>query len=156
MTAQEIIKEKEAATVTNAPQNKKQKIDGVIATVGDYIILDSDIDKSYLEISSQGGSVKDISRCQMLGKLMEDKLYAHQAVQDSVKVTDAEVKTMMDERLNYMTEQLGSIDKVVKYYKKDSEEEFRTYFFDILKENKLTSEMQKKIVDAVEITPEEV
>jgi peptidyl-prolyl cis-trans isomerase SurA len=30
----------------------------VIATVGDYIILDSDIDKSYLEISTQGGSVK--------------------------------------------------------------------------------------------------
>jgi peptidyl-prolyl cis-trans isomerase SurA len=25
-------------------------------------------------------------------KLLEDKLYAHQAIQDSVKVTDAEVK----------------------------------------------------------------
>ena len=48
------------------------------------------------------------------------------------------------------------MDKVVEYYKKDSEEEFRTYFFDILKEQKLTSEMQKKIVDGVEITPEEV
>ena len=36
------------------------------------------------------------------------------------------------------------------------EEEFRTYFFDILKEQKLTSEMQKKIIDEVEITPEEV
>jgi peptidyl-prolyl cis-trans isomerase SurA len=48
------------------------------------------------------------------------------------------------------------MEKVVKYYKKDSEEDFRTYFFDILKEQKLTSEMQKKIVDEVEITPEEV
>ena len=139
---------------SNASQ--KLKVDGVIAKVGDYIILDSDIDKAYLEISSQGGSVKDISRCQMLGKLMEDKLYAHQAVQDSVKVTDSEVKALMDERLNYMTEQLGSMDKVVSYYKKNNEEEFRTYFFDILKENKLTSEMQKKIVDDVQITPEEV
>jgi peptidyl-prolyl cis-trans isomerase SurA len=26
-----------------------------------------------------------------------------------------------------MVEQIGSLDKVVKYYKKDSEEEFRTY-----------------------------
>ncbi|MDZ4330141.1 MAG: peptidylprolyl isomerase [Flavobacterium sp.] len=136
--------------------NQKQKIDGVIATVGDYIILDSDIDKSYLEISTQGGSVKDITRCQMLGKLLEDKLYAHQAIQDSIVVTDAEVKGMMEDRLNYMVEQIGSLDKVVKYYKKDSEEEFRTYFSDILKEGKLSSEMQKKIVDAVEITPEEV
>jgi peptidyl-prolyl cis-trans isomerase SurA len=64
------------------------------ATVGDFIILDSDIDKSYLELSSQGNSMKD-TRCQML-KLLEDKLYAHQAIQDSVKVTDAEVKGMME------------------------------------------------------------
>jgi peptidyl-prolyl cis-trans isomerase SurA len=154
--AQEVIKEKTAKDTIKTNSTKKLKIDGVIATVGDYIILDSDIDKAYLEISSQGGSVKDITRCQMLGKLMEDKLYAHQAVQDSVKVTDTEVKGLMDERLNYMVEQLGSMDKVVSYYKKNNEEEFRTYFFDILKENKLTSEMQKKIVDEVQITPEEV
>ncbi|MFV8326714.1 peptidylprolyl isomerase [Flavobacterium sp. ZS1P14] len=154
--AQEIIKDSAVVTTTKIQSNQKQKIDGVIATVGDYIVLDSDIDKSYLEITGQGGSVKDITRCQMLGKLLEDKLYAHQAIQDSVKVTDSEVKGMMDDRVNYMVEQLGSMDKVVKYYKKNSEEEFRTYFFDILKEQKLSSEMQKKIIDAVEITPEEV
>ena len=153
--AQEIIKEKADAVKTTTTAHK-QKIDGVIAKVGDYIILDSDIDKSYLEISSQGNSIKDITRCQMLGKLLEDKLYAHQAIQDSLKVTDSEVKSLMDDRLNYMVEQLGSMDKVVSYYKKNTEEEFKTYFFDVLKENKLTSEMQKKIVDAVEITPEEV
>lgn len=156
MIAQEIIKESAVDTIKKISTNTKQKIDGVIAKVGDYIVLDSDIDKAYLEISSQGGAVKDISRCQMLGKLMEDKLYAHQAVQDSLNVTDAEVRSLMDERLNYMVEQIGSMDKVVTYYKKSSEEEFRSYFFDILKEQKLTSEMQKKITDAVEITPEEV
>ena len=154
--AQEIIKENAVDTIKKSNTTQKQKIDGVIAKVGDYIILDSDIDKSYLEISSQGGSVKDITRCQMLGKLLEDKLYAHQAVQDSLKVTDSEVKSMMEERLNYMVEQIGSMDKVVQYYKKNSEEDFRSYFFDILKEQKLTSEMQKKIVDDVQITPEEV
>lgn len=154
--AQEIIKQTTTDTIKKVSTAKKQKVDGVIAKVGDYIILDSDIDKSYLEISSQGGSVKDITRCQMLGKLMEDKLYAHQGVIDSLKVTDSEVKQMMDERLNYMVEQIGSMEKVVNYYKKSSEEEFRTYFFDILKEQKLRDEMQKKIIDQVEITPEEV
>ena len=154
--AQEIIKESVVDTIKKVNTSKKQKIDGVIAKVGDYIILDSDIDKSYLEISGAGGSIKDITRCQMLGKLLEDKLYAHQAIQDSLKVTDSEVKSLMEERLGYMVEQIGSMDKVVKYYKKSSEEEFRTYFFDILKEQKLTSEMQKKIIEAVEITPEEV
>lgn len=157
MQAQEIIKDSVVAPVKKVQSTGgRQKIDGIIATVGDYIILDSDIDKSYLEISGQGGSIKDITRCQMLGKLMEDKLYAHQAVQDSIKVTDAEVRGMMDERINYMVGQIGSIDKVVAYYKKDSEEEFKSYFFDILKEQKLSSEMTKKIVEEVEITPEEV
>ena len=155
-SAQEIIKDSVVAPIKKIQSTGKQKIDGVIATVGDYIILDSDIDKSYLEISAGGGSVKDITRCQMLGKLLEDKLYAHQAIQDSIVVTDAEVKGMLEDRLNYMIEKIGSMEKVVQFYKKDSEEEFRTYFSDILKEGKLTSEMQKKIVDAVEITPEEV
>ncbi|WP_366184637.1 peptidylprolyl isomerase [Flavobacterium ovatum] len=155
-SAQEIIKETEAVVAKAPVALGRYKIDGIIATVGDYIILDSDIDKTFLELSSQGNSIKDITRCQMLGKLLEDKLYAHQAIQDSIKVTDAEVKGMMEERLNYMVEQIGSIEKVVAYYKKESVEDFKTYFFDILKENKLTSEMQKKIVDAVEITPEEV
>ncbi|GGA81026.1 peptidylprolyl isomerase [Flavobacterium palustre] len=155
VVAQEIIKDSVVAE-KKVTTGQRQKIDGVIANVGDYIILDSDIDKAFLEISSQGGSVKDITRCQMLGKLLEDKLYAHQAIQDSVKVTDTEVKSMMDERLSYMVQQLGSMEKVVKYYKKDTEEEFRSYFFDILKENKLTAAMRDKIVDGVEITPEEV
>ncbi|MEM8520441.1 peptidylprolyl isomerase [Flavobacterium sp. PL12] len=156
-SAQEIIKDSVITkTVVQKKSTGKLKIDGVIATVGDYIILDSDIDKSFLEISAQGGTVKDITRCQMLGKLLEDKLYAHQAIQDSIVVTDSEVKGMMEERLTYMVDQIGSLEKVIQYYKKDSEEEFRSYFSDILKEGKLTSEMQKKIVDAVEITPEEV
>ncbi len=153
--SQEIIKEKvdPAQTITTS---NKQKVDGVVAKVGDYIILDSDIDKSFLEISSQGNSIKDITRCQILGKLLEDKLYAHQAIQDSLKVTDSDVKSMMEDQLSHMIEQIGSIDKVVKYYKKNSEEEFKTYYFDILKEQKLAQEMTKKIVDGVEITPEEV
>ena len=152
--AQEIIKDS-VKTKPVAASFKKQKIDGVIATVGDYIILDSDIDKSYLELSSQGNSIKDITRCQMLGKLLEDKLYAHQAVQDSIIVKDEEVKEKLSEQVNYMVEQLGSIDKVVQYFKKSNEDELRTELFDIIKMNKLGAEMQRKIIDGVEITPEE-
>lgn len=153
--AQEIIKDS-VKTVKPQSASQRQKIDGIIATVGDYLILDSDIDKSFLEITSQGGSVKDISRCQMLGKLLEDKLYAHQAIQDSIKVTDDEVKSKLEEQLGYMVEQLGSMDKVVKYFKKPSEADFRSDLFEIIKTNKLSSEMMKKIIDKVEITPEEV
>ncbi|QSB26398.1 peptidylprolyl isomerase [Flavobacterium sp. CLA17] len=157
ISAQEIIKDVVAEKPVEAVHSgQRQKVDGIIATVGDYIVLDSDIDKGFLEITAQGGSVKDITRCQMLGKLLEDKLYAHQAIQDSIIVSDAEVRSMMDDRLNYMLQQVGDINKVVAYYKKNSVEEFKTYFSDILKEQKLASEMRDKIVKDVEITPEEV
>ena len=152
--AQEIIKDT-IKSKTVLKSFHKQKIDGIIATVGNYIILDSDIDKSYLELSSQGNSIKDITRCQMLGKLLEDKLYAHQAVQDSIIVKDAEVKEKLNEQVTYIVEQLGSMEKAVQYFKKNTEEEFRSELFDIIKMNKLTAEMQKKVIDAVEITPEE-
>ena len=156
ISAQEVIKDSVVEKPVQVSIDKK-KIDGIIATVGDYIVLDSDIDKGFVEITAQGGSVKDITRCQMLGKLLEDKLYAHQAIQDSIIVSDAEVKNLMDERLNYMLPQAGGdINKIVAFYKKSSVEEFKTYFSDILKEQKLSAEMQKKIVDGVEITPEEV
>ena len=151
LNAQEIIKDS-----IKKSNPGRQKIDGIIATVGDYIILDSDIDKNFLELTSQGNSIKDITRCQMLGKLLEERLYAHQAVQDSLKVSDAEINSMIDEKMNIMVEQIGSVEKLVAYYKKNSLEEFKSYFFDILKLNKLTSEMTKKIVEEVEITPEEV
>ncbi len=152
--AQEVIIDSVKAGSVSATMRKK--VDGVIATIGDYNILDSDIDKTFLELTSQGNSIKDLSRCQMLGKLMEEKLYAHQAIQDSIVVTDEEVKSKMEEQLVYMTEQLGSMEKVVSYFKKATEEDFRTDLFEIIKINKLTSSMQKKIVDEVEITPEEV
>ncbi len=152
--AQEIIKDKEPEKKP-VNQQKRQKVDGIVATVGDYIVLDSDIDKAFLEIESSGNSIKDITRCQMLGKLLEDKLYAHQAIQDSIVVKDEEVKEKMNQQLDYMVEQLKSMENVVKYFKKNNEDEFKTELFELLKQQKLAAEMQKKIIDPIQITPEE-
>ena len=50
----------------------KIKIDGVSAVVGDYVILESDVDKTLIDLQSQGVSTQNITRCSLLGKLMED------------------------------------------------------------------------------------
>ena len=132
------------------------KVDGVSAVVGDYVILESDIDKAIVEMESQGISAKNITRCELLGKLMEDKLYAHSAVQDSLEVSDQEIYDYVDQSIAYFTEQLGSIEKVLEFYKKPDELSFRDELFQINKVQKLSSMMQSKIVDEIEITPEEV
>lgn len=132
------------------------KLDGVIAVVGDYVILDSDIDKTIADMESQGIPTKNITRCELLGKLMEDKLYAHHAVQDSLEVTDAEIYDYVDQSINYFTEQLGSLEKVLAFYNKTDELSFREELFNINKIQKLSQLMQADIIDKVEITPEEV
>ncbi len=132
------------------------KIDGVSAVIGDYVILDSDIDKTLADMQSQGISTKDIERCDLLGKLMEDKLYAHHAVQDSLEINDTEIYSYVDQSIEYFTEQLGSIEQVLKFYNKPSEISFREDLFKINKFQKLASLMQADIVSKIEITPEEV
>ncbi|MFD0977998.1 peptidylprolyl isomerase [Salinimicrobium gaetbulicola] len=135
---------------------QKFKVDGVAAVVGDFVVLESDIDKMYIELQSQGVSIKDVTNCNLAGRLMENKLYAHHAIQDSIVVSDAEINAEIDQQLAYMTQQVGSMEKVLEFYKKDNEAEFRSELFEINRQNKLAAQMQRKIVDAVEITPEEV
>lgn len=134
----------------------KQKVDGVAAVVGDFIVLDSDIDLMYIELQSQGVDTKNITRCELLGNQLEEKLFAHQAIQDSIVVTDEEINQYIDQQLNVMVEQIGSKQKVYEYYKKKDEQDFRSYFSEIIKMNKLSSQMKRKIVDDITITPEEV
>ena len=132
------------------------KLDGVVAVVGDYVILDSDIDKTLTDMESQGISTKGVTRCELIGKLMEDKLYAHHAEQDSLEVSDAEVYSYVDQSIEYFTQQLGSLEKVLEFYNKTDELSFRDELFEINKVQKLSQLMQADIIDKVEITPEEV
>ena len=136
--------------------SSKIKIDGVSAVVGDYVILESDVDKTLIDLQSQGVSTQNITRCSLLGKLMEDKLYAHHAEQDSLQVDNSQIYSYVDRTIDYFVDQLGSIDKVLQFYKKNDEQTFRSELFEINKVRQLSELMQNKIVEEIEITPEEV
>ena len=146
-------------TIVSAQDSDKStriKIDGVSAVIGDYVILDSDIDKTLVEMESQGVNTKGISRCQLLGKLMEDKLYAHHAIQDSLEVSVEEIYSTVDQIIDNFTRQLGTIEKVLEFYNKEDEAIFRQEIFEINKTQKLSSMMQSQIIEDLEVTPEEV
>ncbi|MEN8852860.1 MAG: peptidylprolyl isomerase [Candidatus Arcticimaribacter sp.] len=136
--------------------SERVKLDGVVSVVGDYVILDSDIDKTFADMESQGIPTKGVSRCDLLGKLMEDKLYAHHATQDSLEISDAEIYSYVDQSIEYFTEQLGSLEKVLEFYNKRDELSFREELYQINKVQKLSQMMQSTIVESIEITPEEV
>jgi len=136
--------------------NRRFKIDGVIGVVGDYIVLESDIDKTYLELQQQGISISNISRCELFGKLLEDKLYAHHAVQDSIVVSEVEINARLDQQIEYMVSQLGSEERVYQYYRRNSMAELRRELFEINKSQQLAAMMQERVFRDVEVTPEEV
>nr|WP_299074334.1 peptidylprolyl isomerase [uncultured Allomuricauda sp.] len=135
---------------------KKVKLDGIAAVIGDYVILESDIEKTLIDLKSQGASTEDITRCSLLGKLMEDRLYAHQAVQDSLLVSDDQVNSQSDRQIQQLVSQVGSMEKVLKFYKKQDVESFRTELFEINKLRMLSEKMQGNIVEEIQVTPEEV
>lgn len=136
---------------------KKFKAEGVTAVIGDYVVLDSDIDKSYLQMQQQGASIENVTRCQLLGKLMEDKLYAHQAIIDSLPVSDNEINGQTDQQIAYLLNQFaGDEDKMLAFYKKDNLTELRSELFLTNKEMMLAKRMQQKIFSEVEVTPAEV
>tara|TARA_R110002012_G_scaffold64308_4_gene169093 strand:+ start:23127 stop:24578 length:1452 start_codon:yes stop_codon:yes gene_type:complete len=157
--AQEIIEDEAPITIKKIDttlSSGAQKIDGVAAVVGEYVILDSDVDANILQLKAQGASLDGVTRCQLFGKLLEDKLYAHHAVQDSVVVSDAEIRSNVDYQLQQFLAQSGkTMEELLELYNHPNEKAFRDEMYEINKSQKLASEMQKKILAEVEVTPEE-
>jgi peptidyl-prolyl cis-trans isomerase SurA len=157
-SSQEIIDEQ----VANKKEEKRSstsgriKVDGVAAVVGDFVVLDSDIDKQFEMLEASGVNTAGITRCQIFGKLLEDKLYIHHSIQDSIEVNDAQIRSQVDQQLSAFAQQIGSMQKLVEYYKKDSEEELREEMYTLNKNNEMARLMQESIIEDIEVTPEEV
>lgn len=158
--AQEII-EDEVKEVTkkidSTDTSNARKVDGVAAVVGDFIVLESDIQKERNQIKASGGSIDDVEDCELFGLMLERKLYAHHAIQDSIPVSDAEIRKNVDYQIQQFLQQTnGSMEKLLEFYNKEDEQSFRDEMFGINKSNLLAQRMQSKIVQDIEITPEEV
>jgi len=137
---------------------QRYKIDGVAAVVGQYLILESDIQKGRLEYESQmeGDHITD---CELMGYLMENKLFSHAALQDSTvygNVSEAQIYAQVDQQVNHFVQRVGNMKKLLELYRKDSEKDLRDELFKINKEMHLAEAMQDHITDQIEITPEEV
>jgi peptidyl-prolyl cis-trans isomerase SurA len=87
---------------------------------------------------------------------MEDKLYAHHAEQDSIEVSSDDINNYVDQTIDYFVNQFGDIEKVLEFYKKKDEQIFRTELFEVNRIQQLSQKMQSKIVEDVEVTPDEV
>ncbi|MEC7064177.1 MAG: peptidylprolyl isomerase, partial [Bacteroidota bacterium] len=85
-----------------------------------------------------------------------DKLYAHHAEQDSIEVDSENIQNYVEQTIDYFVSRFGTVEKVLEYYKKTNEQSFRNELFEINRIQQLSQQMQAKIIEDIEVTPEEV
>ena len=144
-----------AITFTLFAQTKKVVADKIIATVGDKIILKSDIDNSIHDMERQNIDIPPNANCLLLEQALGLKALVVQAEKDSIPVSDEEVEADIDNQIRYFINQYGSKDiveqiagKSIFQLKEDYKQTFR--------EKKLAQGERDKIVADVRITPKEV
>ena len=130
-------------------------IDGVAGVIGDYVILDSDIAKQ-IDVIKRNGNDANLSRCELIESLLQEKMYAHHAIQDSITVSDAEIEGRTENQIDYFRQGLGSDEAVARYYKRDDIGQVRDELNRINRDGLLSQRMQQRLTENVEITPEEV
>jgi len=156
--AQEIIDDEKPKVKKDTILNKTRiKADGVAAVVGEFIVLESDLDREIAQLKAQGADLEGVTRCELFGSLLESKLYAHQAIQDSIIVNELYIQSLVDQQIEGILAQTkGDMNGLLNFYKKDSEEALREEMYEINKNAYLAKEMQDKVIRDIEITPEEV
>ena len=70
----------------------------------------------------------------MLEDIMLQKLMSHQAVQDSIVVTDSEVLSQVENKLQYLVSSLGEMNDVIKFYGFNDESDLREELMSLEKE----------------------
>jgi peptidyl-prolyl cis-trans isomerase SurA len=136
-------------------QQKKVLADQIIATVGDKIVLKSDIENSISDMQRQNIDIPENAKCLILEQALGMKALVLQAEKDSLPVSDEEVDADIDNRIRAFINQYGSKEiveqiagKTIYQLKEDFKQTFR--------EQKLAQAMRNKIVEDVKITPAEV
>ena len=131
----------------------KQKLDGVVAIVGDDVLFYSELNESMLQYSSQNNlnlSNKDL-QTQVLEELLFQKLLVYHAKIDSIIVGDNEVNNNLERRLDYIISQIGSEKKVEKYFDKTMPQ-IKQQLEISIREQLTAQLMQQNITKFVDIT----
>ena len=132
-----------------------QLLDGIVAVVGDEIILNSAIEDRALQARIEGGEVDESNKCGFLEELLFEKLLLHNARLDSLEVSDGEVMDEIERRLAYYIKMLGSVESFEAEYGK-SVAQWKADFTEPILDQLLAQRMQQTISQEVRATPAEV
>lgn len=141
-------------TTVSLAQDKT--IDQIVAVVGSNIILKSDIESMYIQQQAQGMVSDGDMKCEILEDFLVEKLLLAEAELDTnIIVSDSQINQSLDQRMQYFVQHLGSEQAVEAYFKKPISQ-IKADLEEVIRNQSMTSQMQGKIVDKVQVTPSEV
>ena len=141
------------ASVTAFGQNNV--IDEVVWVVGDEAILKSDVETARMDAQYNGRTFDGDPYCIIPEELAIQKLFLHQAEIDSVMVTEQEIVSELDMRVNWLMDQIGSKEKLEEYYNKTMTQ-IREMIRENIRNEQTVRKMKNEIVGDVKIVPADV
>lgn len=140
-----------------APIPTGQVLDKIIAKVDNNIVLESDLQKAYLEAVAQAQEgFSTPTRCEVFESLLINKLMMAKAEIDSVIVSDPEVMIQTDQRFSMIMQQFGGDEEtLIEAYGKTSEQ-LKNELQDAIKEQMVVAKMQKTISEDLTVSPADV
>jgi peptidyl-prolyl cis-trans isomerase SurA len=130
-------------------------IDGIIAVIGNEIVLRSDLESQLMQMKQSGMRKSDIKPCEILEDLLIEKLMLNQARLDSLDVSEDQINQEIERRVKYIVSRLGSREKFEEFYGKPIVE-FKEEMRDPVEGMLLAQRMQGEIAQDVKITPADV
>ena len=129
-------------------------VDKIVAKVDNYIILKSEVERSFLQLQSSGDY--NTTKCQVFEGLVLNKLMVAKAEIDSVLVEDGMVDRNLDMRMQGVIAQAGGDPKKLEEVFCKSLEEIREELREQVKEQLLVDRMQATVTEGITVTPAEV
>ena len=121
-------------------------IEEVAWMVGDQPIYKSEIEEAYQQMLYEKTPVNGDPYCVIPEQLAIEKLFLHQADIDTVEVSSSMVAMSVDQRINYMINNLGSKEKVEEYFRKPLSE-FRSQLTELMENQYRVQEVQRSLAD---------
>jgi len=144
-----------SATMTMNASAQSMVIDRVVGIVGDFNILQSDVEQQYLQMKMSGTYMEPDIRCKIFNYFVEQKLLMAQAKIDSIEVGPAMVEMALEQRLAYFISQFGDESEMEAYFNKsifDIKDDLR----EAIQEQMLTEQVRNGIIEDVSTTPADV
>ena len=128
-----------------SPVAAQNVVDEVIWVVGDEPILKSEVEVTRIQAAMEGTRWSRNPDCAIPEQLAVQKLFLHQAAIDSIEVTESEISSQIEMRIDYMVSQIGSREKLEEY-RKQTISQIRSSMHDDLRDQMLIQRMKDKLV----------